>query len=204
MVGPPAPMGHLKRFPLHKDLAIGESVLFDNVFRNDWKESKEKVVPLPEHQPHHFQIFFSWIYFRRICTLRPTMFADEGKDIEWDYLANAWASGAYLHATDFQDAVADAILEKAAQTEKGKQSMHEVIYANSVAKASIRKLIVDIAVLRWDVSELEAQDNDTTGSDFFHDLLIAMLKSRGHDTSWRVVKPNCDYHEHSQKGWYVL
>lgn len=195
LVGPP---DEEQRFSLHKDLAINKAGFFENAFRNEWKESSENTVHLPDHKPEHFQIFFLWTYSRRIYTSEPRKVSDG--TTEWDSLAGAWALGAYLQAADFQDAVTDAIIETAGNDVAARHTMHETIYANSVAGAPIRKLLVDIAVWRWDSTLLEEQDNGAAWADFFRDLSIALVKARSNSTSHAAVKPNCDYHEHQRKG----
>ena len=126
---------------------------------------------------------------------------NEGSE-EWDRLANAWALGAYLQTTDFQDAVTDTIVEQADQLFASTHSIHKIIYANSVAGAPIRKLIVDLAVWRWNASTVEAQANEATSSDFYRDLTIALLKDRAASTNDREVKASCDYHAHGEKSCY--
>lgn len=117
-------------------------------------------------------------------------------------LHQAWAFGAYLQATDFQDAIADVILEKATAASPATYSVHKFISAKSNVGAPIRKLLVDIAVWKWDVSTLEAQSNEAAWSDFFRDLSIALLKTRGSTEEDRIVKPSCDYHEHRLKNTF--
>jgi hypothetical protein len=185
---------------LHKTLAVRESAFFDKAFSKDWKESEENEIRLPDHEPEHFQIFLLWLYTRRIFSSQAMVIACNECIDEWDLLANAWALGAYLQATDFQDTVADAILEKTAQGCGSMHSIHKIIYANSVAGAPIRKLVVDIAAWRWDVPMLEAQGNNAAWSDFFRDLSIALLKTRESTEDSRVVKASCDYHDHRLKG----
>jgi hypothetical protein len=93
------------------------------------------------------------------------------------------------------------MLEKAAQGSISTQSVHQTIYANSVAGTPIRKLVVDMAVRRWDVTMLEAQSNNATWSDFFRDLSIALLKIRSSPREEStVVNKNCNYHEHRLEG----
>ena len=191
---------HIKRFSLHKSLAVRESAFFEKAFSKEWKESEENEVRLPDHEPEHFKVFLQWLYTRRIFSSQAMVIACNECIDEWDLLANAWALGAYLQATDFQDTVADAILEKALQGGGSMHSIHKIIYANSVAGSPIRKLVVDIAVWRWDVTMLEAQGNNAAWSDFFRDLSIAMLKTRESTAESKAVKASCEHHEHRPQG----
>ena len=175
---------------------MSESDFFYNAFQRDWKEAKENSIPLPDHKAEHFRVFFLWRYTRRIFSSNNK--CGEESD-EWDILAGAWALGAFLQATDFQDEVTDALVETAKDL-KSKHSIHETISTNSVAGAPIRKLIVDIAVSHWDISALEAQGDDVACPDFFRHLSIALLKTRGFSPSSRAVEAGCDYHEHQRKG----
>ena len=199
LVGPP---DNAKRFSLHKALAVNASAFFDGAFRNEWKESSENVVHLPAHDPEHFEIFFLWLYTRRVFSYQANGFVRDGGGEEWDRLANAWALGAYLQATDFKDAIADVVVEQAGQVSASMHSLHKIIYANSVAGAPIRKLIVDVAVWRWEASTVEAQASDASSSDFYRDLSIALLKHRAASIDGRAVKASCDYHAHGEKCCY--
>ena len=181
---------------------MNASAFFDGAFRNEWKESSENVVHLPAHDPEHFEIFFLWLYTRRVFSCQAEVFVGNKGGEEWDRLANAWALGAYLQATDFQDAITDAIVERAGQIFASIHSVHKIIYANSVAGAPIRKLIVDVAVRHWDASTVEAQVSDASSSDFYRDLSIALLKDRAASNNDRVVKASCDYHSHGEKCCY--
>lgn len=192
-----------KSFTLHEQLAREKSDFINAAFRNEWKESEQNIIRLPDYHPEHFELFLLWIYNHTIFSSKE---GDEpvqqlgGVDKEWDRLASAWVLGAYLQAPDFRDAVTDAIIEKLSSCfSKFNQSMHEIIYANTDASAPIRKLIVDIAIWRWDESILKAQKNDPAWSDFFYDLSIAMMSARktadfGASPPW--VKDPCAYHEH--------
>ncbi|KAK3687004.1 hypothetical protein LTR37_019256 [Vermiconidia calcicola] len=141
-------------------------------------------------------MFFLWTYTRRIYSNQEGDV--EGQtDKEWDRLANVWALGAYLQATDFKDAITDAIIEKAL-TDSVYQTMHAIINAKSVEGAPIRRLIVDIAATRWDTETLKAQQNDPVWSDFFRDLSIALMAGRPSSVLERArwEYDHCAYHEH--------
>lgn len=189
-------------FSLHEQLVRKESGFIEAAFRNGWKESEEKVIHLPDHDPEHFQLFFLWVYNHIIFSAKEEDAPEGETDKGWDRLANAWALGAYLQAPDFRDAVADAIIEKLWFGFKFGQSMHESIYPSTDANAPIRKLIVDIATWRWDPSILKKQKNDGSWSDFFYDLSVAMMSSRktidlSGSPPW--VRDPCAYHEHLNK-----
>lgn len=194
------PEEEAKRFSLHKSLAVNESGFFESTFRNDWKESSENVIRLPDRDPEAFEMFFLFIYTRRIYSRQANdLFGNDGPS-EWYRLAHAWTLSAYLQATDFQDAIADAVLEKASLKSASLHDIHKIIYANSIIGTPVRKLFVDLAVWKWDVVSLEAQSNGLSWSDFFRDLSIALLKTRGSTEEARVVKYSCDYHEHRLRG----
>lgn len=194
------PDDNAKSFSLHQQLARDESGFFDSAFRGKWKDTESKVIRLPEYDAEHFQLFYLWIYAHKIFSAK----ADDVQgsvDKEWDRLANAWALGAYLQATDFKDAVTDAIMDKVSQNRRSaSQSMHEIIYPKSLANADIRRLIVDIAVSCWNKETLEARSNDPSWADFFRDLSIALVDQRHYGHSHLPKSPwdadKCWYHEH--------
>lgn len=187
-------------FTLHQNLASKESAFIKAALRGEWKESKEKVIRLPEHEPEHFQLFSHWIYDHAIFSAQEGGEKDAlGIDKEWDRLARAWVLGSYLQALDFKDAVVGAIIEKATHNLDCRQYIHEIIYSNSHFGAPIRRLLADIASWRWNRFDMCAQSSRLRHSDFFYDLSMALMHR--HDSPDSATAPMrlrdaCSYHEH--------
>ncbi|KAK4539588.1 hypothetical protein LTR36_010524 [Oleoguttula mirabilis] len=126
--------------------------------------------------------------------------ADGTLDLEWVRLVRAWALGFHLQATDFQDAVIDAILQKIHTAPRGVPPMlHRVVFSNTKPGSQLRRLIVDIAAWRWDTEFLKAQRSDgawrgsDTWADFSMDLALLFNESKktglsGHK-SYQIQQP---------------
>lgn len=165
-------------FSLHEALARNESGFTEAAFRKGWKESEDRVIHLPEHEPEHFRLFFNFIYARAVFNTQDANSEIGGEnDPEWIRLVNAWALGNYLQAGDFKDALVDAIIQKVQKTgQHVPQKMHERLYPKSTSGALIRRLIVDIAATRWTAEDVEGQQNGAAWSEFFHDLSTEMMQ----------------------------
>lgn len=211
IVGPPE--GHQTTFKIHDKLGRRASKFFAAALKKGWKEGEKRTAHLSEYDPEHFQLFFSYIYHRGI-------FSSESDDVrqdetttrtdkEWDRLAKAWALGNYLQATEFKDAVADAIFEKAyslgSEEYQYTGPMHEIIYPNSTSQAPIRRLLVDIAAAHWNLDWIKAQKNDPQWSEFFWDLTIMQREAWEEHGTLEFdlrIEDTCEYHEHAPNKCY--
>ena len=186
---------HPVPFSLHAGLARAQSEFIDAAFRYGWKESEEKTIRLPDHEPEHFQLFLWFIYTRSIFS---TKSGDKelDHDREWARLVDSWLLGHYLQAADFKDAVIDAIIQKVLQSgDWVRQRMYQAVYARTDDRSPLRRLVVDIAVWRWNTKFLKAQRNHADWSDFFFDLAIAQSKKSNHKQPLYEID-SCEYHEH--------
>ncbi|GAB1731873.1 hypothetical protein NU195Hw_g5190t1 [Hortaea werneckii] len=187
---------------VHENLIRRHSKFVEAISRNDWKEKESRVIEFPEHDEEYFRIFFDYIYshniFRSInndCLSGKLM-----EDKEWDRLAHCWALGAYSQATNFQNAITDAIVEKvlSLQGQQPLQTMHKIIYPHSRAGSGVRKLPVDIAIHGWSTDFLKEQSMGMEWAGFFFDLSVATYAYRGEDfdTPMYRMSRDCYYHSH--------
>lgn len=189
-------------FSVHESLVRQESGFVEAIFRNGWKENEKRIVRLPEHDAEHFKIFFNFIYTGFIFSSKPgDAFADKPeKDAEWTRLAYAYALGNYLQASDFKDAMMDAMIDKVKKSKQcSHQTMYQIIYPNSVPGSGVRKLLVDVAATRWTWEFLKQQHSAPEWSDFFLDLSIAHHEIRAFPSRKTIVWDNvdtCQYHGH--------
>lgn len=96
-------------------------------------------------------------------------------DKEWNRLVKCWALGSKLLSTSFKDATTDAVI---ASPVGGPYCLdwHETIYSVSSPRSEIRKLIVDIAVWRWEIGAMEIQSMKDEWSHFILDVAVALEK----------------------------
>ena len=97
----------------------------------------------------------------------------------------------------------DAIIAKHHVKRQYPIGMDIEIYPNSHARSRARKLLVDLAVWKWDDQTLEQQlKEDTSRFEFLYDVAAALGKIRR--TGCQGASPldgtTCIYHEHEADG----
>lgn len=197
-----------KTFWMHEALARSESVYIDDVCRGHYlrDDDEDLVIEFPGYEPEHFQLFFLFVYRRSIFSTRTGDNADGTVDLEWNRLVKSWALGDHLEASDFKDAVADAIVHKLNTTVRPFPPMlHRVIYMNTVDGSLLRRMVADIVAWRWYTPMLFAAKRDGAwrGSeqwrDFFIDVALVLngMKIEGRSGKPPYEQEGCVYHEHS-------
>lgn len=200
-------------FILHQTTARQESRFFDHAMNTDIRDDEIAFVHIAGHSPESFQIFLNFVYGRAVYSAADddAVSRNSGKvlgivqnDEEWDRLAHAWVLGAYLEATDFQDAVVDAITAKVAKSGPfAPQTMHQIIYPNSAPGSTIRRLLVHIAASHWPASHVRHLWKRSDWSVFFFDLSCELLhktskatRKHGSRVLSALSKSRCAYHDH--------
>lgn len=51
-----------KDFTVHEDLICSRSEFFKNAMNGSWRESDERMIPLPEDEPGTFALYLSLLY----------------------------------------------------------------------------------------------------------------------------------------------
>lgn len=119
---------------------------------------------LPELDSTLFEIFHLFVIHGQIFSGldgdyqssqpdEPFRFVDD----EWLRLANAWVLGNFLMSCSFNDAITGAILAKLFEEGKYPVNLHEVIYPKSKKASATRKLLMDIAIHKFQAGDLERQ-----------------------------------------------
>ena len=52
----------MKQFTVYESLISSNSAFFANALGRDWKEARERVVPLPENEPEVFRLYLTYLY----------------------------------------------------------------------------------------------------------------------------------------------
>jgi hypothetical protein len=99
-----------KDFVVHEGSIAPGSEFVRLALRGDWKEVKERIIPLPEDDPEVFAVYQQWLYHGRICT--STTDFEPGTMDEYELLVHAYILGDKFVDVGFKDCVTDAILEK--------------------------------------------------------------------------------------------
>jgi len=128
--------------------------------KKGWKESKERIVRLPELPADSaavFEDFLSFLYTGKVYSI----VKDQGKDAdgeeEFVRLGNAWILGEVLLSSSFKDAAVDAIVHKIANDGCFPTFECLPIYSHS-AGSPVRRLMVDIAASHWSENSMSTLD----------------------------------------------
>ncbi|RLM01671.1 hypothetical protein CFD26_108684 [Aspergillus turcosus] len=134
-------------FHIHISVACKYSGFFRSAVIWSWVRSTGDVVNLPNYEPNTFELYLQWRYTNTL----PVSEESEDKPEYCDLLllAKAYALGAYLADTFFQDAVADALMHRLyAKREtwgrcKGcRWEFVAYLYDKTVSSSPIRHLLV--------------------------------------------------------------
>lgn len=197
-------------FYVHERLLRDASRFFDAAMRGDWKESAERVVPLPVDDPEVFNLFVGWLYNRKFPTKNDVGSA-EGNE-EYMLLAKLYVLGEKLQATTIKTAVIGAILGKAkTKVQPGGHSWYPVgsivryLYENTPPTSPARRLLVDLYVWNGQGSWLTRDPTDEGGSkEFLVDLARLMgleLPLSGCLPSRKAMAKSGRYCEREETPW---
>ncbi|KAL3468862.1 hypothetical protein BJX99DRAFT_268968 [Aspergillus californicus] len=131
-------------FSVHEALVRSSSVFFDKAMAGSWKESTQRLVHLPKHDPKIFALYIHWLY----CDTMPVFCDEPGPPANLEYLqlVMAYVLGDKLLDIAFQNAAIDAIIEKSlSKASDGARwfpvgEVVEYAYDNTTDSAPIREL----------------------------------------------------------------
>lgn len=198
----------------HAGLLSQHSDFFQACLRNGWKEAEERIVrlpDLPDESATAFETFQSFLYTGKVHTAMTGEENEPGNDREWARLTNAWILGEVLLSVSFKDAVLDAIVHKMNNTSRHPISMYRSVYKWSPTGCPARKLMVDIAVHRWNESAMSKSASESEQvylAPFYQSISVALLEWKLHpETASKFDDPSklkgtCIYHEHGDKPCY--
>ena len=211
MVGPQATG---TRFLFHADLVSQHSDFFQARPEEGWKEAEERIVRLPDlpaDSATAFEDFHSFLYTGKVYSAKEGEENAPGVDNEWTRLVWAWILGEVLLSVSFKDAVLDALLHKLAPKGRYPTGMSFLAYKYSSESSPFRRLMVDIAVHRWDKETMSKSifgKEEATLAPFFQSIAVALLewklqpkdsKKTEDPAQWEGT---CYYHEHGDKPCY--
>jgi hypothetical protein len=213
MVGPQATG---TRFLFHADLVSQHSDFFQARPEEGWKEAEERIVrlpDLPDDTANSFDDFLCFLYTGKVYSVVIDEENEPGEDCEWLRLIDAWILGEVLLSVSFKDAVLDAIVHRLSAKSSSPVQLYISAYRYSSSSSPIRRLMVDIAVYRWEESSmsLPVDEEDRVGVfPFFQSVSLALLRwklqsevaTKAEDMDPTRREGTCFYHEHGDKPCY--
>ncbi|KAI4615639.1 hypothetical protein J4E80_006055 [Alternaria sp. BMP 0032] len=189
--------------------AIRASSEFVDATMKGPRQSKERTISLPECDRGAFGIYHRWLL---TGVIHNRQHADEqlsGLDNELLKLPRLFTLSQYLHATDFQDALSDSLLQCTSEIESNASNFPPGIgsrYYQIVPVGSpIRKLVADLVA--WTMGRRELRNLVKNRNDIDQDLIMDILLTVGEAYVSKLSaksplhrwEKSCKYHCHGDK-----
>ncbi|KAF2502313.1 hypothetical protein BU16DRAFT_4689 [Lophium mytilinum] len=198
-------------FLIHDSFLVKSSDFFAAALRGEWRESIERVIPLPDLSPDHFNIYFHWLYSGKIYS------APDGYDkkpvqpqVETEFkgemssLVRCWTMGQRLMDTKFMDTVMDALIhlvEDAPSFINAKADV-AVIYKETLPGSMLRRFIIEQIVQQCTEEFIDHYGDVELPREFLQELLhgLAAVRGKNRDNKPQWLKNPCAFHEHKREG----
>jgi hypothetical protein len=128
-----------ERISIHESIIKPKSPFVQMALSKEWKEAKERIIPLPDDDPEIFKIYQHWLYFGQIYCVY--LF---GQPKEYAVLAKASVLGDKLMDGDFKDAVIDCIVDALCKDQVFDVGLTNYVYEHTTATSPLRRLWQDI------------------------------------------------------------
>ncbi|KAF2803317.1 uncharacterized protein BDZ99DRAFT_576220 [Mytilinidion resinicola] len=168
-------------FSVHDTPLRSHSKFFANALKGPWKESKERLVKLPEDDPELFSIYMHYIYCGTLAILAENMEADIKEFCnQFATLAHLYVFAEKIQDTACKNNVIDAMLASVRVKNKLPPTRIVcIIYSGTAGPCSARKLLVDLCA-RWaKESYYKNPRQDKLPADFLVDVIDKMIEYRG-------------------------
>jgi BTB/POZ domain len=181
---------------IHKDVLCASAPFFANATKGDWKEAQDRVIPLPEDDPHVVLTYIHWLYTGVFFTRE-----DVELEVEWERLTSAYIFGDKVQDGDYKDATIDALTQKILDEKSYPIHKTRQIYENTVSGDSARRLWVDWFVYASHGEWMDQAKRNYYTEDFLFDLAQALMKTNRAKRA-PYEDNTCVYHVHGQKPCY--
>ncbi|KAL8780703.1 MAG: hypothetical protein Q9213_006349 [Squamulea squamosa] len=185
-----------RTFYIHKGLLCHHSAVFKAMLERDWKEKQEGLVILKDEDPELFRRFMLWLYWGKIID------DDESiSTITFKKLIDCYLLADKRDVPPMQNHVIDTIIQKSIAENIIFVSLQRYIWENTPEQSLLRKLLVEMMVLRGN-NDLMLKDENI--KNHYDKSFIVDLLRKKHQTpnviSWDAFyKKRCDYHIHNER-----
>lgn len=128
-------------FVIHEGVIAPGSEFVRLSLRGDWKEAKERIIPLPEDVPEVFAVYQKWLYSNQI---RSFVDLESGGMDEYELLVHAYILSEKFLDVDFKDCIADAIVEKLVFQARFSLRLTDEVFSNTPPHSPFRRLWMDV------------------------------------------------------------
>lgn len=176
------------------------SDFFKAALSNKWREAGDGQVQLPEDYPQTFEAFANFVYSGHLSVPQDNSSSDHTKELM--AITSCWLLGDKLLSQAFKDASVDRLAELVLRARCYPTiELHRNLYRYSDLPSGLKRLLVDFAVFRWEVTDFQVTPRVSAEAAFFADTTIRALGVTPEDRSGREPwdRARCKYHDHGEK-----
>jgi hypothetical protein len=172
-------------YKVHETLLSKRSEFFSSASKEEWKEGRERRVPLPDDTPSIVDLYIQWIYTGGIvCPEKPTKEDGDHEESKnghhFDLLIGGFVFGEKVQDGYFKDAVVDALIHTVRTPDDEGVCWYptkhwvDQAYVGTPEGSPLRRLLVDMYSFHGRKDWLDGQKN----VDFLADLAGHLLMDR--------------------------
>lgn len=199
-----------RRYSVHKKLVCQASDFFRAACTGEWKESKERLVKLPEIEPATFAVYICWIYTGEIDVATQTV-DDQVQSIKYERamtndvyrgllarLTCSFALGDMLQDVTFKNAIIDELVALYTGGRKTPPpSDAHALWKAVPQESGFTRVFVDIVAVGCNVASFNKDAVDYPEG-FVQEIAKAGMRDRDMILFDRgpLKRPRCFYHDH--------
>ncbi|KAL8672163.1 MAG: hypothetical protein Q9168_003362 [Polycauliona sp. 1 TL-2023] len=183
-------------FYIHKKLLCHHSPVFRAMLEHNWKEKQDGIVSLKNEDQDAFRRFVMWVYYGKILDDDETI-----KTISFQQLFHCYFLADRRDVPAMANYVIDALIRHAETDNVLPTWRQRHVWENTPEQSPLRRLLVDMLVLRGDIALILKAENDKNSYDksFIVDVCIRKYM-KPTLISWADFKKlRCDYHVHNER-----
>ncbi|KAI4274166.1 MAG: hypothetical protein LQ337_004131 [Flavoplaca oasis] len=183
-------------FYIHKGLLCHHSPVFKAMLEHDWKEKQEGVATLKDEDHGVFQRFVLWLYYGGVLDKDETV-----ESIPIQTLVDCYLLADRRDVPEMRNQVIDTIFCKAKAANTVFSGFQRYIWKNTPESSPLRRLLVDMMVLRGNLEKFLENENKENVFDKSFIVDVCIRKYRNPNLlSWeKFYEMRCEYHIHNER-----
>lgn len=195
----------MQEFIVHKFFATKSSKFFQAALKRDWKEAREKRVPLPETIAEDFQMYLGWLYTIHMATL------DYHLRVSSTTLVRLYILGDYLGDDRFCNNVIDTLVKNCSWTDTGMtftSSDIDLAWDKTASGSTLQRVLVDFILcdLESDVFAPKIEDKGAWSKEVSTEVFRRLAEYACVHTTVSMARVSlsdnqdvCEYHRHDEE-----
>jgi hypothetical protein len=177
-----------EHFTLHPQLLTSSSPIFEAMMTKDnFRESKEKVIKLPEDSPGAFAVFAHWLYTRRL----PDCPMEEYDHTRQQIDLRAFVFGDKYSLPEFKNMTYKAVLSGFEEISRPSIEFMKLLYSYGAVTGKIQQYFVEFIVwqtlLDGDDVYLDDLDWLEEASEYVSKLAVAVMRAMAEGCNCKTV-----------------